>query len=77
LGFRSDEEICDVVYSTCNFGIQQGGLGLHLSAEVATAAFVSSMIAFAQSTTGEEQKLQHLIFQKIDNSDYPLCSYLN
>jgi len=77
LAFRSDEEISDVVYSTCNFGIQQGGLGLHLSAEVATAAFVSSMIAFLQSTTGEEQKLQQLILEKIDNPDYPLCSYLN
>jgi hypothetical protein len=75
LALRSDEEIRDVVYSTCNFGIQQGGLGLHLSAEVATAAVVSSiitMIAFAQSTTGEEQKLQQLILQKIDNPDYPL-----
>ncbi len=40
--------------------------------KVATAAFVSSMIAFLQSTT-----LQHLILRKIDNPDYPLCSFLN
>jgi hypothetical protein len=78
LCFRPDEELDNIIYNSCNFPIQKGGLGLHDTNEVARSAFVSSMIAFSQSPTGQDLRVSDQILRCIEDDGqlHPLCSYL-
>lgn len=46
-------DMTEIDYLSCNFPLNKGGLGFHLSGVVAVCSYVASFIAFSQSPSGE------------------------
>ena len=51
-----EHELSEQVFSSCNFSIKEGGLGLHDTKEVAYAGYVSSIVYYSISNTGVDEK---------------------
>jgi hypothetical protein len=63
MGYSREDRLDANVYNSCNFALEDGGLGFYLAKEIAPAAYLASVSSFSRSEEGKAMRVWEKVFE--------------
>ena len=67
MDFEREDPLTETIYSSCNFAVEDGGLGFYMAHEVALAAYTASIVSFCRSDDGKRMRAHEKIIDACDS----------
>jgi hypothetical protein len=80
MGYSKEDRLDETVYNSCNFAIEDGGLGFYMAEEIAPAAYLASVSSFSRCDEGKSMQVGQRIldaardWQDVDETKFTLVS---
>jgi hypothetical protein len=63
MGYSREDVLDSTVYDSCNFALEDGGLGFYSAKEIAPAAYLASVSSFSRCEEGKKMRVWDKVFE--------------